>query len=706
MDDLDQVEATNAEHSVESFGTQRFANRELSRLDFGARLLDLAEDPSQKLLERVKFLAIFSELLDEFFQVRVANLEDQAEAKVRRTSVDGLTPAEQLPLMRARVLELTARVDEIFLNQLIPALKQAGIRLSKWSELDTVDQAFLSNFFDDLIFPVLTPLSVDPGHPFPIISNLSLNLAIAVKDAQSGEERVARVKVPANLPRFVVMPDGERFVGLEDVISANLAELFPGMEIGEHNAFRVTRNADLALAEEEADDLLVALEQELARRRFGEAVRLEVTADSSAETRTMLASELGLPPESVYVSSAPLGLGGLWALYGLDRPELKGQAWKPITPHQLKNPDGSNADIFEVLRKGDLLVHHPYDSFSASVEQFVAQAAHDPDVLGIKQTLYRTSGDSPIVASLIEAAAAGKQVAALVELKARFDEEANIGWAKALEDAGVHVVYGIVGYKTHSKTALVLRREGNRIRRYCHIGTGNYNSRTARIYEDLGLLTADEDIAQDVGELFNYLTGFARLGEFNKILVSPVTMRSGIIEEIERQAALGPKGRIMIKCNGLTDPASIDALYRASMAGVPIDLAVRGMCCLRPGVPGLSETITVRSIVGEFLEHSRIFAFGDPTAPELVRVFIGSADLMERNLDRRIEAAAPIGDPALIQKVLHILELVFHDDTNTWLLGPDQRWRRLMGTGEHSLHETLRQEALEASRRNETVQPS
>ena len=701
MTESNQVPEAPLARSVEEFGTQRFSNRELSRLDFGSRLLDLAEDSSQKLLERVKFLAIFSDLLDEFFQVRVANLEDQAEANVRRRSVDGLTPAEQLPQIRNRVLELTARVDEVFLHQLIPALKDAGIRLSKWSELDTVDQAFLANFFDDLIFPVLTPLAVDPGHPFPIISNLSLNLAIVVRDGASGEERVARVKVPANLPRFVVMPDGERFVGLEDIISANLGQLFSGMEIRAYIAFRVTRNADLALAEEEADDLLVALEQELARRRFGDAVRLEVTADSSNETRAMLASELELSQDNVYISSAPLGLTGLWALYGLDRPELKGEAWKPITPYQLKNPDGSAADIFEVLRQGDLLVHHPYDSFSASVEQFIAQAAQDPDVLGIKQTLYRTSGNSPIVASLIDAAAAGKQVAALVELKARFDEEANIGWAKALEDAGVHVVYGIVGFKTHSKTALVLRREGQRIRRYCHIGTGNYNSRTARNYEDLGLLTADEEISQDVGELFNYLTGFSRLGDFKKLLVSPVTMRSGIIEEIEMQAALGPKGRIVIKCNGLTDPASIDALYRASMAGVPIDLAIRGMCCLRPGVPGLSETVTVRSIVGEFLEHSRVFVFGRPDGDEPVRVFIGSADLMERNLDRRIEAATPISDPSLIAKVLHIVDLVMHDDTNTWLLGPDQRWRRFVGSSEHSLHQKLRLEALETLRKSE-----
>jgi len=703
VQEQDQGVHSLSERSVEDFGTQRFSNRELSRLDFGARLLDLAEDPSQKLLERVKFLAIFSELLDEFFQVRVANLEDQAEAKVRRTSIDGLTPAEQLPQIRARVLELTARVDEVFLNQLIPALKDEGIRLSKWSELDAVDKAFLSNFFDDLIFPVLTPLSVDPGHPFPIISNLSLNLAIAVKDASTGEERVARVKVPANLPRFVVMPDKERFVGLEDLIAANLGELFPGMQIGAHTAFRVTRNADLALAEEEADDLLVALEHELARRRFGDAVRLEVASDSSPDTRVMLAEELEVTKANLYVSAAPLGLGGLWALYGLDRPELKGEAWKPITPHQLKNADGTYADFFAVLRQGDLLVHHPYDSFSATVEQFIAQAAQDPDVLGIKQTLYRTSGNSPIVASLIDAAAAGKQVAALVELKARFDEEANIGWAKALEDAGVHVVYGIVGYKTHSKTALILRREGERIKRYCHIGTGNYNSRTARNYEDFGLLTADEDIAEDVGELFNYLTGFARLDGFNKLLVSPVSMRSGIIDEIERQAALGPNGRIIIKCNGLTDRDSIDALYRASMAGVPIDLAIRGMCCLRPGVPGLSETITVRSIVGEFLEHSRVFAFGRHGVNDGVKVYIGSADLMERNLDRRIEAAAPITDPVLIAKVLHILELVLSDDTNTWLLGPDQRWRRLVGRSENSLHLKLRIEALETYRQAENA---
>jgi polyphosphate kinase len=500
------------------------------------------------------------------------------------------------------------------------------------------------------------------------------------------------------LDRFVVMPDGERFVALETVIATHLDRLFPGMVVGHHETFRVTRNADLMLEEEEADDLLVALEEELRRRRFGRAVRLEVVKAASSQIGELLARELELGEDAVYETEAPMGLGGLWSLYGLDRPDLKGEAWSPIVPSRLRAPEGEAVDIFAALRDGDLLVHHPYDSFSASVEAFIGQAADDPDVLGIKQTLYRTSGDSPIVASLIRAAEAGKQVAALVELKARFDEAANINWAKTLEDAGVHVVYGVMGFKTHSKTALVLRREGEEIRRYCHIGTGNYNSKTARIYEDLGLLTADDDIAADVGDLFNFLTGFSRQGEFRRLLVSPVSLRAALIERIEAQRSLGPAGRIVMKANGLTDPEVIDALYAASRDGVPIDLAVRGRCCLRPGIPGLSETISVRSIVGEFLEHSRIYCFGSSTGPEEPELFIGSADLMERNLDRRIEALVPIHEEQLRRRLLDILELAFADATNTWLLGPDARWRRLRGAGDVSVQQRLKEIAVAESK--------
>jgi polyphosphate kinase len=683
---------------VESFGPQRFSNRELSRLDFGSRLLDLAEDTSLALLERVKFIAIFAELLDEFFQVRVTGLEDQVAAGVRTRSADGMRPAEQLAAIRERVLDVVQRQDRIFLDQLVPDLAEAGIHFSDYVDLDDEDRVFLDEVFQRQIFPVLTPLAFDPGHPFPNISNLSLNLAVQVNDPVTGEHRIARVKVPPVLDRFVVMPDGERFVALEKVIAAHLDELFPGMVIGHHEAFRVTRNVDLQLEEDEADDLLVAIEAELRRSRFGRAVRLEITHETHSEIRDLLARELDVAPESVYPLEAPLALGGLWALHSLDRPDLHEEQWSPVAPFDLTGSEGEAIDIFAVLRERDVLVHHPYESFAASVEAFVAQAAADPDVLGIKQTLYRTSGDSPIVASLIRAAEAGKQVAALVELKARFEEEANIGWAKALEDAGVHVVYGIVGYKTHSKTALVLRREGEEIRRYCHVGTGNYNSKTAKTYEDVGLLSANPDLAADVGDLFNFLTGFSRQGPFRELLVSPGTLRSGIIAEIEAEAARGSEGRIVLKANGLTDPETIDALYGASQAGVPIDLAIRGMCCLRPAIPGLSETISVHSIVGEFLEHSRIYTFGRTDDPGGPRVYIGSADLMERNLDRRIEACTPIYDPALKGRLIDVLSLVLADDTNTWLLGPDRRWRRLSHSGGISVQHKLKELALAEAR--------
>ena len=698
--DADVVQVGSDDHlaSVVAFGTERFSNRELSRLDFGARLLDLAEDLDLALLERVKFVAIFSELLDEFFQVRVAALEDQVVAGIRTRSVDGLKPSEQLEVIRERVLELAHRQDRIVLDDLIPSLAAAGINFDDFDQLDEEDRRYLDEVFERQIFPVLTPLAVDPGHPFPNISNLSLNLAVQVEDPRTDERRIARVKVPPILPRFVVMPDGERFVALEKVIAAYLDQLFPGMVVGGHEPFRVTRNADLVLEEDEADDLLVALEMELRRQRFGRAVRLEVMEGANPEILSLLASELELGENAIYAMEAPVGLGGLWSLYSIDRPDLHAEPWNPITPPDLRAPDGEPADFFEILRQRDVLVHHPYESFSTTVEEFIRQAAGDPEVLGIKQTLYRTSGDSPIVASLIKAAEEGKQVAALVELQARFDEAANIGWAKTLEDAGVHVVYGVMGLKTHSKTALVLRREGSEIRRYCHVGTGNYNSKTARVYEDVGLLTADPDIAADVGDLFNFLTGFSRQSALRELLVSPTTLRAGLIERINRQRERGSRGRIALKANGLTDPEIIDALYAASQAGVPIDLAIRGMCCLRPGIPGLSETISVHSIVGEFLEHSRIYRFGldaDPGGPE---VLIGSADLMERNLDRRVEALVPIQAPGLKDRLLNMLELTFADETNTWLLGPDRRWRRLQSTGDLGVQQSLKMAALEEAR--------
>ncbi len=690
---------------IEAFGYQRFTNREQSRLDFGARLLDLAEDVSLPLLERAKFMAIFSELLDEFYQVRVAALEDQVAAGVRTRSVDGLRPGEQLTMIRTLVEELVQRQDRIFLDEIVPELAHAGVVLSGWASLDDDDRAHLVEVFQRQIFPVLTPLAVDPGHPFPYISNLSLNLVVEVQDPSTGERRIARVKVPPVLPRFVVMPDGERFVPLEQVIAAHLDTLFPGMSVGEHYAFRVTRNADLALEEDEADDLLVAIEMELRRRRFGRALRLEVGADMSEDLVELLATELDVSPDGVFRVAAPLDLSGLWGVYALDRPDLHIETWTPMTPALMATAAHEPTEFFALLREHDVLVHHPYDSFATSVEAFIAQAAEDPAVLGIKQTLYRTGGDSPIVASLIRAAGNGKQVAAIVELKARFDEEANIGWARALEEAGVHVVYGIVGLKTHSKTALVLRREEDGVRHYCHVGTGNYNSKTARIYEDIGLLTSAEDIGSDVGELFNYLTGFSRHADYRQILVSPVTVRKRMMAMIEEQTQAGPQGRIVLKLNGLTDAEMIDHLYRASGAGVPIDLAVRGLCRLRPGIPELSENISVRSIVGSFLEHSRIYRFGGApkdmeAGPGLpLQLYIGSADLMGRNLDRRVEVLIPVRHPELQARLFEVLDLVFADETNTWVLGPDRHWRRVANVHGISAQARLKELAIERARR-------
>ncbi len=687
-----------------AMGAERFSNRELSWLDFGNRLLDLAADPNTALLERAKFLAIFSEGLDEFFQVRVAGLKDQVDAGLRTRSADGLRPSEALRAIGDKVRELVARQSDIFVDHIRPELSAAGVRLAAWSSLDDDDRDYLVDVFQRQIFPVLTPLSVDPGHPFPYISNLSLNLIVRVGDPVTGEERVARVKVPPLLPRFVVMPDGERFVALEQIIAAHLATLFPDMVIGEHNAFRVTRNADLALEEDEADDLLAAVEMELRRRRFGRAVRLEVASDTSTDMRDMLVRELDLGPDDLYETAAPLDLGGLWAVHALDRPDLHEEAWTPMTPPRLANAGNEPADLFAVLRERDVLVHHPYDSFTTSVEAFISQAAADDDVLAIKQTLYRTSGDSPIVASLIHAAETGKQVAAVVELKARFDEQANILWARALEEAGVHVVYGVVGLKTHSKAALVVRREEDGIRRYCHLGTGNYNPRTARQYEDLGLLSADPELGADVGDLFNFLTGYSRNVRYRKLVVAPVGLRHNVIERIEEEASAGPEGRITIKVNGLTDPDVIDALYRASSAGVPIDLVVRGVCCLRPGVPGLSETIKVRSIVGRFLEHSRIYRFGG-TAVRPLTLMLGSPDLMERNLDRRIELLFPVTDVELQARVLEVLELNLADDTNSWRLGPDGTWARVPNVTDQSAQRRLQELARERARRRREPDP-
>jgi len=676
----------------------RYLNRELAWLAFNARVLALAEDPVLPLLERAKFLAIFSGNLDEFFQVRVATLRDKHAAGLGATSADGLTPAEQLRAIRPQVEELIRRQAAVFLGEIVPALGEAGVLLSDWASLDDDDRTYLVEVFNHRIFPVLTPLAVDPGHPFPYISNMSLNLAVSVRDPVSDTRRFARLKVPPLLPRFVIMPDGQRFVALEQVIAAHLGSLFPGMEIESHHTFRVTRTADVTLDEEEADDLLAAMELELRRRRFGRAVRLEVESTMSEEALRLLCRELELDPDDVYVIEGPLELGGLWAIYELDRPDLKDTAWVGVTQPHLVDADGSAVDLFAVLREREVLVHHPYDSFTTSVVAFIEQAAADPAVLAIKQTLYRTSGDSPIVKALIQAAEAGKQVAALVELKARFDEQANIAWARALEEAGVHVVYGLVGLKTHCKTALVVRAEGGHIRHYCHIGTGNYNPKTARLYEDFGLLSADPELGADLAELFNYLTGYSRQTTYRRLLVAPTGLRQGVLDLIatELDAPEGC-GRIVLKMNSLVDTAVIDALYQASAAGIEIDLIIRGICCLRPGVPGLSDNIRVRSIVGRFLEHSRVLAFG---ARDRRRYFIGSADMMPRNLDRRVEAMVPVDDPDLQSRLQEMLDVNLADDTLAWALAGDGAWTKVPTKEDVNTHLRMQALAFERARRH------
>jgi len=673
----------------------RFLNRELSWIDFNARVLHLAADDAVPLLERVKFLAIFSTNLDEFFQVRVAGLKDQVAAGLSPSTPDATTPAEQLLDVRDRVESLTRAQQHLFIDRVVPALAEHGIVFSNVDDLDEDDRKHLDEVFDERIFPVLTPLAVDPGHPFPYISDLSLNLAVEVHDPASGERRFARVKVPNLLPRFVVMPDGERFVPLEQVIASHLDALFPGMEVGRHYTFRVTRNADLTLEEEEADDLLAAVEMELRRRRFGRAVRLEIDHEMSTEVRELLQRELDVIDDDVYTTVGPLDLGGLWSVHGLDRPDLKDPVWVPIAEPSLASRDDEQISFFNVLRRGDVLVHHPYTSFATTVEEFIRQASLDPKVLAIKLTLYRTSGDSSIIQSLIRAAERGKQVAALVELKARFDEEKNIVWARELEKAGVHVVYGLVGLKIHTKTTLVVREESDGIRRYCHVGTGNYNPKTARLYEDLGLLTCDPDIGSDLTQLFNLLTGYAREPQFTKLLVAPTFLRKGVLERIADEASHGPDGHIVFKLNSLVDAEMIDALYQASRAGTRVDLVIRGICCLRPGVPGLSENIHVRSIVGRYLEHARIYRFahgGDDGGPSF---FIGSADLMPRNLDRRVEALVPVEEPALRAQLDEILDVNLADDTLAWTLGPDSTWRHVDGAGEIETHRRFQELALE-----------
>jgi polyphosphate kinase len=661
-----------------------YFNRELSWLDFNERVLELAEDPSVPLLERAKFCAIYASNLDEFFMVRVAGLWDQVDAGIDARGPDGLAPREQIEAIRARSLELDKRLHACFDGSLRPALEEQGIRIVSLESTSEQELEEIKARFRDQVFPALTPLVIGMGRPFPYISNLSLSLAVLLRDPETENEIIARVKVPKELlGRFLPVGPGETtFVSLEDVIACNLDALFPGTEVLDHGYFRVTRDADFTVSDE-ADDLLQAVQDELRHRRFGEVVRLEVSDRMNPKLRDQLVEALRLQQLEVYEIAGLLDLADLWDVVGIPgHQELRDRPWTPVTQPRLQGEDDDPVDIFAAIRQGDILVHHPYDSFATSVERFVEQAVADPDVLAIKQTVYRTSDDSPLVPSLIRASERGKQAVCMVELKARFDEEANIHWAKALEEAGVHVVYGIPGLKTHVKSLLVARREGERVRHYVHIGTGNYNPKTARLYTDLGLFTVDPDLGADVAQMFNFLTGYGRPAEYRKVLVSPTHMRDHVIEEIERTVEAhraGERARIAMKMNSLVDARCIRALYEASQAGVEVVLNVRGICCLRPGVPGVSENIKVVSIVNRFLEHSRIYAF---ERGEETRVLIGSADLMPRNLDSRVELVAPVEDETLRAELMDVIERCLADNTNAWDLSTDGSWaRRTPGPG-------------------------
>jgi polyphosphate kinase len=652
----------------------RLLNRELSWLAFNRRVLSLAEEQGIPLLERVKFIAICSSNLDEFYQVRVAALKDQVAAGLTHVAPDGVSPQAQLHQIAEAADRFVLDQEEV-LDVLLHDLAERGVRLVDWKSLSLLDQSFLIRLFEDRIFPVLTPLAVDPAHPFPYISNLALNLAAMISNPETGERRFARVKVPNVFPRLVALPDGERFVPVEQIIANQMHSLFQGMVVEEHAVFRVTRNADLTLEEEEADDLLVAVELELRRRRFGRAVRLEVQQGISGEMLDLLVRELDLEPTDVTVHRNPLDLTCLFQMHALPRPDLKDDPWPPVTAGRILRAEEQDRSIFSVIRERALMVHHPYESFASSVENFIAQAADDPRVQSIKMTLYRAGGDSPIARSLMRAAERGVQVAVLVELKARFDEATNVGWAKTLERSGVHVVYGLVGLKTHAKCTLVVRADDDGLRRYVHIGTGNYNSKTARTYEDVGFLTCDEQVGSDVTALFNHLTGYSRAVEFESLLVAPNDLRTNLLDLIEHESSFGAAGHIVAKLNSLTDPEMVDALCRASQAGVRVDLLIRGICCLRPGVEGLSENIRVRSILGRYLEHSRVVRFehGEGDAPMFL---IGSADWMERNLDRRVEVMVPVLHPKHRDWLDQVLAFELADDIVCHELGPDAAWRR------------------------------
>lgn len=710
-----------APESVDLDNPQYYFNRSLSWLEFNKRVLHEAYDPRTPLLERLKFMAIFSSNLDEFFMVRVAGLKQQVESGIVQGGADGMPPAEQLQAVRQYLLPIVTEQHRYFDQELRALLAKEAIFLTRFNQLTPEQQAYLNDYFQAQVFPVLTPLAVDPAHPFPYISSLSLNLAVLIRDPDSGQEHLARVKVPNQFPRFVALPQhlyfpqGAHWVGvpLEEIIAHNLSALFPGMEIQAHFAFRITRSADLELETDKADDLLIAIEQEIRKRRFGSVVRLEVQRGIPLLLKQTLMEEMDLEEIDVYELDGLLCLNDLFAFMALPLPQFKDPEWHPQVPPRFQRVEERESmfdttseittlgtdyweavanELFALIREGDVIVHHPYHSFAATVQRFITLAAHDPQVLAIKMTLYRTSGDSPIVNALIKAAENGKQVAVLVELKARFDEENNILWARKLEKVGVHVVYGVPGLKTHTKTVLVVRQEAGQIRRYIHIGTGNYNPKTASLYEDLGLFSCREELGADLSELFNVLTGYSRQREYRQLLVAPTTMRDRTLQLIYREiehARNGQPGRIIAKMNAITDTQVIRALYEASQAGVEIDLIIRGMCCLRPGVPGVSDRIRVISIIGRFLEHSRIFYFGNNGQPEY---YIGSADWRSRNLDRRVEAITPIQDPKIQEELKELLEIMLADNRQAWELQPDGTYRQRQpapGEPERGTHSLL-----------------
>ncbi len=681
----------------------RFLDRELSWLDFNRRVLELAEDESIPLLERVNFLSIFASNLDEFFMVRVASLKRRVATGIAVNSASGLSPIDVLGQIAAKTKDLQARHAALFRDKISPELALNGVQLEHWSALSDAERAGLEQYFHDQVFPVLTPLAVDPAHPFPYISGLSLNLAVVLRNPNNRQEHFARVKVPPLLPRFVPVPGSHnRFVPLEDVMGAFLSELFPGMEVLQHHTFRVTRNEDLEVDEDEGENLLIQLEKELLRRRFGPPVRLEVAEDIDQQVLNLLQRELDVEASDVYHLAEPLDLKSLTAFAYMPRPELHFEPHQITTNRYLESDPDEAADIFAAIREREILVHHPYESFATSVQAFLEQAAADPQVLAIKQTLYRTSGDSPIVDALIDAAEAGKQVLALVEIKARFDEQNNIAWARKLEAAGVHVVYGIVGLKTHCKLSLVIRQEGDSLRRYCHIGTGNYNPKTARFYEDLGLLTSRPAVGEDLTKLFNQLSGHTQAPQYKSLLVSPNGVREGLTERIRREIShqqAGRPGRIRLKMNSLVDEQIIDELYRASKAGVTVEVLVRGMCALRPGVPGLSDHIKVHSVLGRYLEHSRIVSFDNGGDPD---IFIGSADMMHRNLDRRVETLVKITQSDQIRQLREIFDLGMSESVAVWELKANGVWSRethnVMGEKLSDMQDVLMQRTLERKR--------